>query len=385
MVELCWGDDKTIDLLLVLNICFQIHDESGKRYKLLTHNCYFFSQTIIMIVVRKTVACRAELDKVLKRGICDRTWQLCWEDAWKSANSNLVLEPGKLLGKTLRTELGPELGLVLGSELGLVLGWALKRVLELDLRKALKDLKGAAGDLKRDFKGAAGNLKRDLEEAAWEDPLGGPLARRRSLKRVLGWVLGWVRTQERAQERVRERQRERERQLAQEQRREKVRQREQELQREQLSRSQQQGQWQGEQLRQRLQQLQVEWEHMEEREQALEQAQKVLGEVLELALSGELEPNWHKKRGDPNTLAKTIPNKLVCVWYVNQQAIVLSYLTCSISVGWTIEHLGRIVIRKVEEAPFLDGSFPGLLEFPASFVVSSKVTVSCDDIIIKIL
>ena len=44
-IELCWGSDKTIDLKLVLDICFHIHDNSGNRYKLMTHNCYFLAQT----------------------------------------------------------------------------------------------------------------------------------------------------------------------------------------------------------------------------------------------------------------------------------------------------------------------------------------------------
>jgi hypothetical protein len=66
-IELCWGSDKMIDLKLVLDICFQIHNKSGPRYKLLTHNCYFFAQTIIMIVVRKTVSCK--LDKMLEEAV----------------------------------------------------------------------------------------------------------------------------------------------------------------------------------------------------------------------------------------------------------------------------------------------------------------------------
>lgn len=44
-----------------------------------------------------------------------------------------------------------------------------------------------------------------------------------------------------------------------------------------------------------------------------------------------------------------------------------------------IEILGKIMIRKVEEAPFLSSSFPGLLEFPASLLVSSKINVSCNE------
>lgn len=42
-IELCWGSNKMVDFKLVLNICFQIHNKLGKRYKLLTHNCYFFA------------------------------------------------------------------------------------------------------------------------------------------------------------------------------------------------------------------------------------------------------------------------------------------------------------------------------------------------------
>ena len=62
-IELCWGSDKTLDLKFVLDVCFQIHNNSGKRYKLLTHNCYFFAQTIITVTARKTVTCK--LDGVL--------------------------------------------------------------------------------------------------------------------------------------------------------------------------------------------------------------------------------------------------------------------------------------------------------------------------------
>ena len=312
MVELCWGNEKTVDLLLVLNICFQIHYESGKRYKLLTHNCYFFSQTIIMIVIRKIVVCRARLDQALKRGICEGTWKLCLEAASKSANSNLMLEPGKLLGTTLETELGSELG-SLGSELGLALGWALKGELERDLKEALKDLKVAAGDPKGDLNR---NLRKDQEQTAWEGRSGMPLARRGPLGWMLGWMLGLVRKQERAQQRAQQTQRNQELQQTQ---REQTRQREQERQREQWFRSQQREQWQQQWLRQRLQQLQMEWENIPERELALVLARRVLGDVLELVLSGELELNWPKERANPKTLAKTIPDKFVCMWYVKPQ------------------------------------------------------------------
>ena len=43
-----------------------------------------------------------------------------------------------------------------------------------------------------------------------------------------------------------------------------------------------------------------------------------------------------------------------------------------------IENLGMIMIRKVEEAPFLNSSFLGLLELPDSLLVSSQINVRCD-------
>ena len=323
MVQLYWGDERTVDLSLVLNICFQIHYESGRRYKLLTHNCYFFSQTIIMIVVRKTVACGAQLDKALKRCLCERTWKLCWEAAWKAASTNLMLEPGQLFGATLEAELGPELGLALGSDLGLALGLALKGELERDRKKALKDLMVSAGSAKGDLTVTARSLKRDVGPVAGEGYSRKPLARRRPLGRVLGWMLGWARTQERAQKK----QWNQELQQTQARVRELERHREQEQQREQWLRSQQQEQWQGQQLRERLQQVQLEWENIAERGLALELARRVLREVLELALSGELEPNWPEKRANPKKLAEIIPDKLVCAWYVTRQTFLVSIMS----------------------------------------------------------
>ena len=121
MIELCWGDDKVIDPSLILNICFQIHNKSGN--KLLTHNCYFFSQTIITICVRKSVACSTELDKVLKRGMCDMTCKLCWEAVMRAAEHRHFLE--YFLEYLLQDTLARMLGRELGGELGRALGWEL--------------------------------------------------------------------------------------------------------------------------------------------------------------------------------------------------------------------------------------------------------------------
>jgi hypothetical protein len=88
-IDLRWGDDKTIDLKLILDIGFEIHNNSGRRYRLLTHNCYFFAQTIITVGVRKTVTLRnglnGALNMVLKRSM---TWEL-FEGASKSILRNI--------------------------------------------------------------------------------------------------------------------------------------------------------------------------------------------------------------------------------------------------------------------------------------------------------
>jgi hypothetical protein len=55
------------------DIFFEIHNNSGKRYQLLTHNCYFLAQTI---VVQKSVAFSAKFNDV-KYGIeTSMTWKL---------------------------------------------------------------------------------------------------------------------------------------------------------------------------------------------------------------------------------------------------------------------------------------------------------------------
>jgi hypothetical protein len=250
MVELHWEGDKTVDLKLVLDICFQIHNESGKRYKLLTHNCYFFAQTIIMIVVRKTVTCRSELEEVLKCGMCDRTWKQCWED---TVGPNLGYSREAVLGRVLGWELGWEPGLELGWELGLEL----------------------CMEWKPDMKRTAFGTRR------WR----------------------WARPKRNQQKQKRKRDQEQEQEQEQEQWRE------QEQRRERLL------QWG--RLRERL--LEWEWEWKREQasvqqleqasKQALVQAQGALAEVLQLALSGELEPHWHSRRGETG-------GKL---WYVKQQ------------------------------------------------------------------
>ena len=143
VIDLCWGSDKTIDLKLVLDVCFQIHNNSGKRYKLLTHNCYFFAQTIIMIAVRKTVACK--LDEVLQLENMLNS-DVLWAVA-RSAVTMVITHRASQLEKLysglngqLQLEMQPQRwipgqGLELKLKLKLELERGLKRELELELER----------------------------------------------------------------------------------------------------------------------------------------------------------------------------------------------------------------------------------------------------------
>jgi hypothetical protein len=101
-IELRWGPNnlKAIDLKLVLDICFQIHKNSGKRYKLLTHNCYFFAQTIIMIAVRKIVSCK--LENVLKS---DTLWAVTESTAMMVTTQRVLQLRGGILGLKMQSQL----------------------------------------------------------------------------------------------------------------------------------------------------------------------------------------------------------------------------------------------------------------------------------------
>ena len=84
-----------------------------------------------------------------------------------------------------------------------------------------------------------------------------------------------------------------------------------------------------EQLVQPLEQERLELERLEELRQelqrklkqmqkplSLEQARRALVDDLELALSGEPRPDWTTKHGEQDSLATTIPNEFVHMWYV---------------------------------------------------------------------
>lgn len=322
MIELRWGEDKTIDLLLVLNICFQIHTGSGRRYKLLTHNCYFFAQTIIMIAVRKTVASGIELAKVLKGAMSETTWKVCWAtvldavgkgDAlgislWNALGNALLSALGHTVSDTLAQQMDPQLDpLLLGWEVGWELGSGLGRQLGQELKEeGAWERKGRPTVVVRHWV-----LRRWAERWRW----------RRWFRRRREDVRPVEQEREEREQEGREREtRERERGILLARLMERRQEWEQEWEKEweqTQKQTQEQTQLQGA-LAEALELAfngEGEWEHEWElaRKQGL--VQKALAEVLELALSGELEPNWRTKRTD---LAKTIPSNLLCMWYVKQ-------------------------------------------------------------------
>jgi hypothetical protein len=57
VVELQWRGDQTINIIIILSICFNIrNDKWAARYTLQHYNCYFVSWTIITISVRNNTA-----------------------------------------------------------------------------------------------------------------------------------------------------------------------------------------------------------------------------------------------------------------------------------------------------------------------------------------
>lgn len=370
VVGLRWEGDKTIDLKLILDICFQIHNGSGKRYKLLTHNCYFFAQTIIIIAVRKTVSCKTKLDKVLKRGMCNITWRQCWEATvgekgvyrlrrvtflGKAVGETLGRQLGRQLAKVLEQQLG-ELGSEVGTLLGRHMGWQLGRELERQLGPELR--RELEWELEQQ-KHLESERRRDKEQEQelvrkWELEWRRARDRDRALgleseSRCWNWlweIWGCIPLRERKWETEMELEREQYRELIQEG----------QLQQEQERERERRKHWVKERLRL--------WSQLQEKVGELESslalelelAHGALMEVLELALNGELRLGWHKKYSKLNTFAtRTVEDKLTTMW-----------------ARWLIDNLGKIVVVKMKEAPLLDddSAFSKNVEFPPLFSVS---------------
>jgi hypothetical protein len=132
-------------------------------------------------------------------------------------------------------------------------------------------------------------------------------------------------------------------------------------------------------LQSELEQLQPEWES------ALVKgwvpAQWMLLEVLQLGMSGNLDPNWRKKWSKSGTsVVNSSADKFTNIQYVKQchTAIHLTYLIRADLLG---DNLGVIVMGHCREGSslglFLDNSLSKFVEFPASFSTTFKLKVSC--------
>jgi hypothetical protein len=359
MLDLSWGSDTTLDLKLVLDTCFQIHNESGKRYKLLTHNCYFYAQTIIMVSVRKTVALRADfpVNEAPKGIITRKVYGSIGMELWPELGQEVGLELEPALGRVLGRVLGWEFERALGKgpEVGQKLEWKVWPAIWLELAQQLGQEMGdeLAWEL--------------VQEVEWPELRRAREGRERERQEQLRLEQKWWEWQQQQQQREWEQE-----QLEQEQERNQEQDLDRKLERigcldwwrmrtqRQLWKQEQQArkewqrkrkrQWlqdqrQDRQKRQRAKQQERWWEQLEEwREQewglllsqlrgqlqklepmelalawALELTQEVLVEVLKLALNGELEPNWHMKSSRLCTLPpKTFPSELTDLWYVKQ-------------------------------------------------------------------
>ena len=302
-IELRWGDDKTIDLKLVLDICFVIHNNSGKRYRLLTHNCYFFAQTIIFTVVRKTVAFGAKLKNALNTALeCSITWELLegeaqqvW-DAGKVLKVALVLDTGRRRRMRLEQQLGHRLGHRLGEELVQQLGQWLGEAVGQQLGEALGKRLGETLGKRLGEEVEEQRLKlRKLrlrqcysvwEAKAWEPQVQQVPVRKGwvSIKHKNRWWHWWrLKREEHEPEQIQEHARE---------------------ERQKLERG--------------LQTLQPEWKSLLAQARTL--VKGMLFKVLVLVMSGELDPNWHEKwskSGSP--VANSSASEFTTMWYVKQK------------------------------------------------------------------
>ena len=76
VVELHWPGERTIDLLLILSVCFALsQDQQARQYTLQRYNCYFLSWTIVMIAMRDTAAWETRLNTVITEVFSRDEWK----------------------------------------------------------------------------------------------------------------------------------------------------------------------------------------------------------------------------------------------------------------------------------------------------------------------
>ena len=157
--ELYCSDDRTINLLFVLSICFRIHNNWGTRYNLMTHNCYFFARTIMN-------TCDDKLDKESSR----------FKSIWRRVREVLYRRLALLLwvivwGLVLALQLidyGDVLGLVIGLVLGVVnMLFMLLVLLQIHVALAVRAVVGKVVKQERELElelEQGGVVELDLEE-----------------------------------------------------------------------------------------------------------------------------------------------------------------------------------------------------------------------------
>ena len=349
MIELRWGNDKTIDLQLVLDICFHIHNTSGNRYKLLTYNCYFFAQTIIMITVRKTIAIGAKLADALNMTCVN--WQLIEREAqralWDQAmDLDVVLDPdldqdqdtgwwremqlGRLLGHLLGRELGRQSETALetqwGTRLGWRLGWRLGEqlglLLEAHMGPPLEKMLVRPMWLRQEWLRLRKQVRRErLRQEQEQEQRRERDQRRRQQERQLSqelvqqegqlivkqkrdwWRQGWKKRKWEEAERQ-----------GQGQEEEQTKQEQEGLEREEQQKLERGHEQLSKQMQEQIWKLQPEWELALIRTRTL--AKGALLRVLELAVSGELDPRWHNEWSELDQSADRFENELTRMWYV---------------------------------------------------------------------
>ena len=169
----------TIDLKLVLDICFEIHNDSGKRYRLLTRNCYFFAQTIIIIGVRRTVALAEDrlndtLNTALKSSMTLEKFEGAAQDLPQlpSRLEHAIVVAQDLVEKAgarrqaivLVRKLEGDIREQIGMQIGVLVRLLLERQLERPLEQLQQQLKGLKKRRRQERQQELGEIKREWQE-----------------------------------------------------------------------------------------------------------------------------------------------------------------------------------------------------------------------------
>jgi hypothetical protein len=158
-IELHCSEDSnaTLDLLLILGVCFRIHNNWGTRYNLITQNCYFFAWTIVNL-------CDNKLNKESSR--LKSIWRRIFTTAYRFS-AVLIWSLGYIcaVGPLPLAPLGDMPALVLGLVLGILLvPILLLALLQIFVAWAVRDLVAHAVKWERQLEQelALGGLPQEL-------------------------------------------------------------------------------------------------------------------------------------------------------------------------------------------------------------------------------